>query len=266
MKKTFKTYSANASGRDFVLGDIHGAYDLVLRGMKQVDFNPKVDRIFSVGDLIDRGSQSHRVLGFLSQPYVHAISGNHDADFATLSLDEMKVLGQANFNGLGWVLNVADEKLLAIKEKLAQLPIAMQIDTPRGTVGLVHGDVPAGMHWDAFVEALKAGDEKVVSVALWGRKRLTHDDDSGVPGIGRVFVGHTVQWNGPKRLGNVYAIDSGAVFREIDDSRGSLTMVNMACKTGVLAPSVNPEGPPAVFTDADEGAGSFGSYAKPKRF
>lgn len=88
----FRSYPANCLGRDFVLGDIHGAYDMVLQGMRQVRFDKKVDRIFSVGDLIDRGAGSHRALEFLAQPYVYAVRGNHDDDFSTLSLDDVNYL------------------------------------------------------------------------------------------------------------------------------------------------------------------------------
>ena len=262
--KNFRCYEKNVSGRDFVVGDIHGAYDMVIAGMRIAKFDRNVDRIFSVGDLIDRGPGSHRALEFLSQPYVHAIRGNHDDDFSTLSLKDMRTLGSVNFNGLGWVNSVADEKLLAIKQKLSELPIAMQVETDRGTVGFVHGDVPSNMTWQDFIAALEAGNEGAISIALTGRDRISGRDDSGVPGVGRVFVGHTIQWSGPRKLGNVYAVDTGACFREIraDEQRGSLTMASLLCQTGSL---INrPQERPAVEVISDEHSASpFGQYAKP---
>lgn len=68
MTRLFKKLGANEIGRDFVLGDIHGAYDLVIQGMREVRFNGHKDRLLVVGDLIDRGPGSHRVLEFLQQP------------------------------------------------------------------------------------------------------------------------------------------------------------------------------------------------------
>lgn len=260
----FVSYPLNSVGRDFVIGDIHGAYDMVLTGMRQVGFNPKVDRIFCVGDLIDRGPDSARALEFLEKEYVFAVRGNHDHDFSTLSLEDMRVLGDINWNGMKWLNEVSDEKLLAIKESFSRLPIAMQIETARGTVGLVHGDIPAGMHWDVFIDALKRGDECVIKVALEGRKRIKTSDAGGVAGIGRVFVGHSIQWDGPKRLGNLYAIDTGGVFRELDKDRGALTMVNMACHTAVLGPVVDQALRRMVETHEDEGDGPFGDYATPR--
>lgn len=229
----------NSTGRDFVVGDIHGAYDLVWKAMKAVRFDPKRDRLFSVGDLIDRGEGSHRVLEFLAQPYVHAVRGNHDDDFCSVEPDMLAVLGRANFNGLRWVLNTNPDKLLAISLRLAKLPYAIEIETPRGLVGLVHADVPASMHWGRFTELLEAGDPQAVECALRSRARVRSQDASGVPGVGRVFVGHTISEGGPQRLGNVFCVDTGAFKTLSEDPKerehGSLTIVSLVHRTADLA-------------------------------
>lgn len=256
-----KFYPINEAGRDFVLGDIHGAYDLVIQGMRQVKFNAQHDRIFSVGDLIDRGPDSHRVIEFLAQPYVHAVRGNHDDDFSSMDLQSMRLLGGVNWNGMDWTVDVSDEKLLLIKDRLAQLPIVIQVQTLRGTVGLVHGDVPAGMDWAAFIQAIEQGDERVIEIALRGRDRLGSGNEDGVMGVGRVFVGHSVQWDGPRQLGNIFAIDTGAVFREIMGDRGSLTMVNMSVQTCALGAAPRAEDG-FVQTHPEAGEGLFGQYAR----
>lgn len=251
MTTRFKRLEANTTGRDFVIGDIHGAYDLVLQGMKQVGFDGKHDRLLVVGDLIDRGPGSARVRNFLLQPYVHAVSGNHDHDFCQLDPDGIRTLAGVNWNGLRWAAELTDDQIIAIQQEMAKLPIAMEVQTPRGNVGLVHADIPAGMNWGDFVAAIESGDEHVIEVALRGRDRLKSGNAAGVPGIGRVYVGHTIQWEGPRALGNVFALDTGAVFRELEKDMGSLTMLDIVCKTGLLMPS---DGRPvATYTDAGEG-------------
>lgn len=250
----------NTAGRDFVIGDVHGAYDLVIEQMRSVQFDGRVDRLFSVGDLIDRGEDSARVLDFLAQPYVFAIRGNHDDDFATLGLDDIRGLASFNYNGLGWAKGLPDGTLLQIRSLLAQLPLVIEIETERGTVGLVHGEVPLGMGWATFISAIERGDPAARQSALWGRERA-NGDRAGVPGIGRLFVGHTIHWNGPTRRANVYSIDTGAVFKELGDgSRGMLTMANLLCRTQDLAPEQNGSSLRA------ESAGSvpFGAYAIPQ--
>ncbi len=93
------------------------------------------------------------------------------------------------------------------------------------------------MDWQSFTDGLQRGEERVVQAALWGRSRITHADDTGVPGIGRIFVGHTIVGDGPKRLGNVYAIDTGAVVGVLNGDReaGRLTIANISMKTEALS-------------------------------
>ena len=258
--KCVEIFKINKLGRDFVVGDIHGAYEMLRQGMAQAKFNPTLDRLFSVGDLIDRGPQSARALDFLAKPWFFAIRGNHDHDFASLPVHELRHLGASNWNGLGWVLEETDQALETMRKRFNKLPFAMEVQTRRGLVGLVHGDVPAGMSWPDFVAALEAHDEQVAEVALWGRERVQSQDESGVAGIDRVFVGHTVQWKGARRYGNVYAIDTGAVFRELGHPEGGLTMAHIACSSASMMPSANGQPQPAVRVILEQGLGPFGDY------
>jgi len=68
----------NRSGRDFVLGDLHGTTDLLRALREHVSFDPDKDRLFSVGDLVDRGEDSPGGLALLLEPWVHAVRGNHE--------------------------------------------------------------------------------------------------------------------------------------------------------------------------------------------
>lgn len=223
----------NTLGRDFVVGDIHGAYDQVIAAMRAVKFNGKVDRLISVGDLVDRGAGSYRCLGFLRQPYVHAARGNHERDILELSYEEACMLAKLDFNGMSWIESFSREEFAEAQARFASLPLAIEIDTDRGLVGIVHGDVPVGMDWPTFTAALERGDPQVVKVALEGRDRIKGRNDAGVAGVGRVFVGHTVQWDGPRVLGNLVGIDSGACFWQ-SHQRGALTIVNVKAHTGSL--------------------------------
>jgi len=254
-----KRLSRNQMGRDFVVGDVHGAFDTIKRAMRLAHFDISKDRLFVVGDLVDRGPGSERVLQFLAQPFVHAVRGNHDDDITQLGLDELRLLATVNWNGMGWISAVPDDRLLAIKSALSRLPIAMEIDTSRGRVGLVHAEVPIGMDWHTFTAKLEEGDTGCISSALTGRDRLQRQNASGVAGIDRLFVGHTIQWDGVRQLGNVYAIDTGAVFREISKDMGALTMANLICHTSVLA---NHRADPVnvIAGDDDIPEAPFGQY------
>jgi hypothetical protein len=71
-------YERNVRGRDFVVGDIHGCFDQLRAALDTAGFLPESDRLFSVGDLIDRGPQSTETLQWLAKPWFHACIGNHD--------------------------------------------------------------------------------------------------------------------------------------------------------------------------------------------
>ena len=73
-----KKVPANIDGRDFVVGDLHGCYDELFALLKHVKFDYKNDRVFSTGDLIDRGPKSEECLQLLSKPWFFSVLGNHE--------------------------------------------------------------------------------------------------------------------------------------------------------------------------------------------
>ena len=72
---------ANLHGRDFVVGDLHGQYSVLRSLLEQADFQSDIDRLFLVGDLIDRGPENEKCLQLLLEPYVKAVQGNHELMF-----------------------------------------------------------------------------------------------------------------------------------------------------------------------------------------
>lgn len=78
MKNPIKTLEVNTAGRDFVIGDLHGAYELLQRFLKEVQFDKSVDRLISVGDLIDRGPDSLKCLELLYEPWFYCVLANHE--------------------------------------------------------------------------------------------------------------------------------------------------------------------------------------------
>ena len=65
--------------RHFVVGDIQGCSDALQHVLGQACFDPQVDCLWCVGDLVNRGGQSATVLEFIYQlPHKRVVLGNHD--------------------------------------------------------------------------------------------------------------------------------------------------------------------------------------------
>ena len=72
------TIEANAAGRDFVLGDVHGRFDTVEAALDELAYSPDWDRLFSLGDLIDFGPRSPDALKWMTSRLTATVRGNHE--------------------------------------------------------------------------------------------------------------------------------------------------------------------------------------------
>jgi len=225
----YRKVEANAAGRDFVVGDIHGMFDSVERALAKVDFDPERDRLFSVGDLIDRGPQSRDVVRFLKQPFVHAVCGNHDdaCSGCTRDAPDRTVRpGSMVRSGAGVVADGATgggrrARTVAARDRGADA--ARQRRLPARRCAARHGlvDVLCGAH---------AGSRISPADGAVGSGPHPVPGSLGRAGIGRVFVGHTPQRGGLRRYGNVYVVDAGAVYGWLGMG-GHLTCVNIEAPT-----------------------------------
>lgn len=74
----FKEIPENTVGRDFAVGDIHGMLHLFEDKLREIGFDKTKDRMFSVGDLVDRGPDSLGALKLIREPWFFAVRGNHE--------------------------------------------------------------------------------------------------------------------------------------------------------------------------------------------
>lgn len=198
-------FEQNNLGRDFVVGDIHGCFDKLRVALNGIDFDPSTDRLFSVGDLVDRGPASAECVDWLANDWFVAVLGNHEAMAMNFANGHNHAFHYER-NGGRWFIDLPDDQQKALAELFACMPLAIQVETPTGTVGIVHAEVPAN-DW----ERLRHPDKQAMEVALWSRDRAEFADCSPVKNIDRVYVGHTPV-DKPMTLGNVHYIDTGAVF------------------------------------------------------
>ena len=71
----------------YAIGDIQGCYEPLVKLLDKVNFDPAVDKLWSVGDLVNRGPQSLETLRFLKSlgPAFFTVLGNHDLHFMALA-------------------------------------------------------------------------------------------------------------------------------------------------------------------------------------
>ncbi len=223
MHRPYRRFARNRAGRDFVVGDIHGMFPAMRDLLALVRFDEERDRLFSVGDLIDRGPCSHEAIDWLARPWFHAVRGNHEQFL--LDSDDPSILDLwVGYNGGGWWLDRGPGEREAFREACAALPVAIEIDASQGRVGVVHADAPRSNSWPDFLSRLESGDERVVEHALWSRERISAGFSGPVSGVDLVLCGHTPTTR-IVEAENVRFIDTGAVYGQFASAR--LTMVEI---------------------------------------
>ncbi|QQX60889.1 metallophosphoesterase [Pseudomonas chlororaphis] len=203
-----KRFAENTAGRDLAVGDIHGHFSRLQVALDAAGFDPAVDRLFSVGDLVDRGPECHQVLDWLDKPWFHPVRGNHDdyvCRFDTCDVDNWIYNGGSWFAGLAW-----DEQR-EFSVRFRDIPIAIEVETPGGLIGIVHADCPFPA-WGQLRAELEMPESNkrlklVKNTCMWSRGRIQDGNQAGVDGLRALVCGHT-PLRKPAVLGNVFHIDT----------------------------------------------------------
>lgn len=198
-------FSKNEKGRDFIIGDIHGCFSSVVADLIEIEFDDTKDRLFSVGDLVDRGAESGDALDWIAKPWFHAVMGNHE---------QMAIMHQKGgidnqlyaMNGGSWFMSKTEHEKAVFAQVFNDLPLAIEIETDSGLIGIIHAECPYN-DWNKLRENVATLPEYALDCALWNRNRIQTGLDDNILNVHQVFVGHT-PINDPVRLGNVYYIDT----------------------------------------------------------
>ncbi|MHB8254140.1 MAG: metallophosphoesterase [Acidiferrobacter sp.] len=268
---------ANPRGRDFIVGDLHGHGPALRRFLAEHGFCPETDRVFSVGDLIDRGPESLETLRLLYEPWFTAVRGNHEdmlLDYSTTPYQYGPPDSHHPFiaNGGGWVLQLGpdarDELRYRLLPRVALLPHLLVIGTGFQRYHVTHAELdgPQGRITDAVLDAIgdtASGDLLPVEYIegyggrdrwrmrlLWGRSLMrgrspiAFTDDvtvSTLPGLSPTFVGHTIVPQVLLQSSHIF-LDTGAARME-HTGLGHMTIAEIphADLKGIVMASVRAE-------------------------
>lgn len=212
--------SENQTGRDFVVGDIHGCYEDFMALLQSVKFHKARDRVFSVGDLINRGPHSLKSLELLKQPWFFSCRGNHEqmlidwlrAPYASEPYDPSWM---SDFFGSFTKRQQFAGAWLSILERM---PYVISVGKDEQQFLVVHAEILESKKsvTQEMIEQWAFSDpEKAQHRAIWGRSLITaYENNKQVArahdvSVAPIYCGHTIV-SDPIMLARQHYIDGGA--------------------------------------------------------
>lgn len=154
----------------YVIGDVQGCYRELRSLLRECSFDARHDRLWFVGDLVNRGPCSLDVLRFVADlgDRARTVLGNHDLHLVASARGIRPLRDKDTFQD---VLDAADGE--ALVDWLRDRPVLSQ-DLERGFVMVHAGVAPAWTVDDAIVHgaelsrALRAPDHPRLLTAMYG--------------------------------------------------------------------------------------------------
>lgn len=141
-KQIFTHYDHNSSGRDLIVGDIQGCYDQLMHMLKLIKFDFNNDRLFAVGDLIDRGPKSFEAANLIYEPWFYSTIGNHEQlMIGSLLYGKQDHINCWIHNGGIWFKDEDLQLLRDIAEKFEQLPYVISVGNGKKRFNIVHAEL-----------------------------------------------------------------------------------------------------------------------------
>ena len=237
-------WRANETGADWIVGDVHGCFTHLAQALASARFNEATDRLFSVGDLVDRGPNSEDALEWIDSGRITAaVAGNHEhlmrASLASVHGGEQPEDVAA---GETWMLNggawwfqrtrgeAEIQRWIAV---LNALPAAITIGAGNSAIGIIHAQ-PGAATWAESIAEIERDDEGGALArarAAWSRQREREAPDSeigetteswtgGCEDVRAIFVGHHPTRT-TTRTANLWNLDTGPALER--DGYGQIT-------------------------------------------
>jgi hypothetical protein len=206
-------FEENTEGHDVIVGDVHGEVSILASIVKDLKSN---DRLFIVGDLVDRGEDSLKVMRFINsynqesgKQRIIPIKGNHEVlleryiktlqhpdDFTFV--ERMEIKDNYFYNGGEWTQKLKASELEELRLLLLPLPIIIHVKAVNDNdkFNIVHADMPISDK--TLLEKIASNDLTLTDdqkfYAVWARNNgeiPTTDNGRTATSI-PAYCGHTI--------------------------------------------------------------------------
>ncbi len=189
--------------RVFVVGDLDGNFTKLKSELDKVDFNPQDDVLISLGDIIDRGNDSARLVEYMQEINAHVVLGNHEHMMleALMGRDSyaMRLWVQ---NGGKWHQTADFQTLVNMCKWFLQQQLAITVDYQGKKIGISH-TLPPTWSW----EHMPQNTEACVFPLMWDRERYNKKLNKVNHGVDYSIHGHNSTPE-PIWIGNSLHIDT----------------------------------------------------------
>lgn len=247
-----KRIGNNSKGRDFVVADLHGCRELLEARLATIDFDPAVDRLFSVGDLIDRGPTSYETLCLIEEPWFEFVIGNHEAMLLTfLHKRYSNYHSPIDFlyNGGDWFEELTPEQMSHFEKVLLPIllnaPLVIRVEDQEAPFHVLHAEAMKRGNRELLTDLDLADADSVdaAETSLNWSRRLAGNAESALafataegapggqlivaepalePGLSLTYVGHSILSQPVLHRSHLF-IDGGAYLES--EGEGYLMLV-----------------------------------------
>jgi predicted phosphodiesterase len=175
MADLVQRFTQNKVGKDWLVGDIHGFYEELMLALKSNNFNFEKDRLFAVGDLVDKGSEHEKVVELIKENWFISVRGNHD-QFIIDQYDSERILFggewksdarymRAYTKGNYWFKALGEYVKAYLANTLNTLPYVIELESHGLKMGICHAGVPMKYDdWNEFILELPSRDTKELTL------------------------------------------------------------------------------------------------------
>lgn len=201
----------------YVVGDLHGSYQLLMSQLTTIDFDFENDLLICTGDLIDKGKENLECISLIDKPWFKTVRGNHE-EMCIKGLFDLKLRQLHERNGGEWFYQLPSHHQYKIIKSFEDLPLVIELQLQEKKIGVVHADIDIH-EWGAFKADIVQGNYEIQGMnsayenALWGRGRIKNYSDNYdvVENIDEIYLGHTIVRE-MTQIDNCYYLDVGSSF------------------------------------------------------